>query len=86
MKENLQAQINAWSRDNDPLGCVDALRQIGRMVDVQDLSAVMGISSKQVYALACRGAIPHYRIGRAVRFDPTEIAEWLRAHSCGRRA
>ena len=85
MIENLRTLINAWPQDARPLCRVDALLGIDRMLSVRELSAVMGISGKQVYALAGRGAIPHYRIGRAVRFDPMEVAEWLRERSCGRR-
>ena len=85
MWENVRTKNNAWSQDARPLGCIDALLGIDRMLSVRELSVSIGISIQQLYALADRNAIPHYRIGRAVRFDPAEIAEWLRAHSCGRR-
>ena len=35
---------------------------------------------RTVYAWAKRNAIPHYRAGRLLRFDPVEVDEHLRAH------
>ena len=84
MEKIMPVQTEKLMHDERPLGRVDALRTLGRMLNVRELSATIGISGKQVYALAGRGAIPHIRIGRSLRFDPYEVAQWLRAHSCGR--
>lgn len=37
-------------------------------------------SRKQIYDLAQRGLIPHYRIEGSVRFSEGEIADWLEKH------
>jgi excisionase family DNA binding protein len=36
-----------------------------------------------VYELVRTGRIPHVRIGRAVRFSPTAVAEWMEAGGTG---
>lgn len=67
---------------------MDALHQLdttGHFLDAQALASILGTSAKLIYALASRGEIPHYRLGRVVRFSPTEVAAWLRERSCGMR-
>ena len=85
MELNTAAKNNVWPVDTHPLGCVDSLLRTQRMISVGKLSDIIGISDKQLYAIADRGEIPHYRIGRSLRFDPAEVALWLRERSCGRR-
>ena len=62
---------------------LDHLRHIEHLVDAAALSRLTGLSPKYIYALAARGEIPHYRIGRAIRFVPSEIAVWLLQRRCG---
>ena len=59
------------------------LRRIDQLVDATALSRLTGLSAKYLYALASRGEIPHYRIGRAIRFGPAEVADWLMRQRCG---
>jgi len=40
----------------------------------------IGWSRKQIYDLAQRGRIPHYRIEGSVRFKEDEVADWLQQH------
>ena len=66
---------------------MDALHQLDAtagLIDAHALAPILGISTKLIYALASRGEIPHYRMGRVVRFSPAEVAAWLRERSCGR--
>jgi excisionase family DNA binding protein len=43
-----------------------------------DLAVILGVDDKHIYRMAARGQIPSFRVGRAVRFDPQEVAKWLR--------
>jgi excisionase family DNA binding protein len=43
-----------------------------------ELAELLSINHKTVYKWAARERIPSYRMGRAVRFDPKMLAEWLR--------
>ena len=38
---------------------------------------------KQMAVPASSGGLPHYRLGRAVRFDPKQVREWWRGHAAG---
>jgi excisionase family DNA binding protein len=45
------------------------------------LAAVVGVSARMVLRLAERGQLPHYRIGRLVRFDVEEALAALMSQS-----
>ena len=44
----------------------------------KQVSKFTGISDKTIYELAARNAIPCYRVGSMVRFDPKDVAAWWR--------
>jgi excisionase family DNA binding protein len=43
-----------------------------------ELAKLFGVTRQQIYKLAAAGAIPSFRVGSAVRFDPNQVADWLR--------
>jgi excisionase family DNA binding protein len=43
----------------------------------------LGFSKQQVYALAASGDLPSVKFGRAVRFDPEDVEEFIREHRRG---
>lgn len=45
---------------------------------VSELCELLGVDDKHVYRMAARGTLPSFRVGGSVRFDPQEIANWLR--------
>jgi excisionase family DNA binding protein len=52
-----------------------------RLLSVAEASQLLGMSESFLYKLAESKAIPHLRLGRAVRFDIIKIDTWLRQHS-----
>lgn len=46
--------------------------------DALTIARSVGVDRFTIYALARRGAIPVYRIGRRVRFDLTEVKAAMR--------
>ena len=48
---------------------------------VRDVARILDVSVKQIYKMAAKGQIPSLRIANAVRFDPQEVAFWLRTKS-----
>ncbi|HTF63924.1 MAG TPA: helix-turn-helix domain-containing protein [Edaphobacter sp.] len=46
---------------------------------VCDLAELLGVDDKHIYRMAARGQLPSFRVGSAVRFDPQELAKWLRS-------
>lgn len=48
----------------------------GAMLTAAEAGARLGISARKVYELADTGELPHYRIGRAVRFAESDVLEY----------
>jgi excisionase family DNA binding protein len=44
---------------------------------IQDLSLYLGIKVSTLYAMVGDKKIPHYKVGRLVRFKKAEIDEWI---------
>jgi excisionase family DNA binding protein len=50
------------------------------MLTYQALARATGIRVATLYAMVCRGEVPHFRLGpRIIRFAAREIAEWMAA-------
>ncbi len=47
------------------------------LVDVKTAAQSLGISASLLYAYVERKQIPHYRLGRAIRFRRSELEAWL---------
>jgi hypothetical protein len=47
-----------------------------RLVNVRELAAAVGCSERQAYRIGTR--VPHYRVGRMLRFDLAEVLAVLR--------
>lgn len=45
------------------------------------LAEVLGVSRAHIFEQAARGLLPHYRIGRSVRFDLNEVLVAVRERS-----
>lgn len=48
-----------------------------------ELAPLIGVGRTAMYELAAEGRIPCYRIGTMLRFDPVQVAQWLREHQVG---
>jgi len=51
--------------------------QENKLLTISDISEYLSIKQKTVYAKVESGEIPHYRIGRLIRFRKEEIDDWL---------
>jgi len=60
----------------------DLVEQRKEALRVEDVARILDISSKQIYKMAAKGQIPSLKIANCVRFDPHDIATWLRGQSC----
>lgn len=45
---------------------------------VAEVATLLNVSERHVYKLVQSGEIPHVKIGKAVRFDAKDIADWIR--------
>ena len=49
------------------------------LLTVEDLCRWLKVPKATVYDWTHTGVIPHYKVGRLVRFNPHEIEAWLEA-------
>jgi excisionase family DNA binding protein len=50
------------------------------LIRPEEVAKILGCSVVYIYKLAQRGELPSYAFGRAVRFDPREISEFIKSH------
>jgi excisionase family DNA binding protein len=48
---------------------------------VAEVARILDVSIKKIYRMAAQGQIPSLKISNSIRFDPQEIAVWLRSQS-----
>ncbi len=54
----------------------DTLIEGATSADVKAAARFLGVSRSLVYAYVERKQIPHFRIGRCIRFSLSELAKW----------
>jgi excisionase family DNA binding protein len=61
------------------MSMVDVLEKTEHALTVAEVAKLLNISPRTIYHYVASGRIPGaVKIGSAVRFDPTELAGWLR--------
>lgn len=53
------------------------------LIDVKELSNRITVARSTIYQWVHEERIPHYRLGRLLRFDEDEVNSWL-LRRCGR--
>lgn len=61
------------------MNLIEQLEARSGAMKVAELCDLLGVDDKHVYRMAARGSLPSFHVGGAVRFDPQEVAKWLRA-------
>jgi len=51
--------------------------KIRKLVNVQQLSEIIGVKVATIYSWVSREYIPHIKLGRLVRFDLDAVFEWI---------
>ena len=59
-------------------------RSGGRLVDVLEISHILGVRTSWLYEHARKGKIPFVRVGRYLRFDVEEVLAFLRKGENGK--
>ena len=47
------------------------------LLSVPEMARWLKVSNVSVYAMVSRGELPHFHIGRRVRFNRGQIEDWL---------
>jgi excisionase family DNA binding protein len=55
------------------------LAQFRRALKTEEVSSVLGVSKKTVFKLVQAGALPAWRVGGQLRYNPTSVCEYLRS-------
>jgi excisionase family DNA binding protein len=45
---------------------------------VAEVAEMFGVTQQHVYKMAASGQLPSFRVAGSVRFDPEDLAQWLR--------
>jgi excisionase family DNA binding protein len=49
-----------------------------KALTVQEVAELLGVSDKHIYEMTADGTLPAFHVGRSVRLDPQDVADWLR--------
>ncbi len=60
------------------MNLIEQLEARNGAMKVSELCELLGVDDKHIYRMAARGSLPCFHVGGAVRFDPQEVAKWLR--------
>ena len=60
------------------MNLIEKLEARSGAMKVTELCELLGVDDKHIYRMAARGSLPSFHVGGAVRFDPQEVAKWLR--------
>jgi len=53
-------------------------RPTGLVWTIEDVARELKVSVRHVYRLLAEDKIPHAKVGRLVRFSPSQIEEWIK--------
>lgn len=57
---------------------IETLKSKTGALKVAEVARLFGVTPQHIYKMAARGTIPSFRVSGSVRFDPDEIATWLK--------
>jgi excisionase family DNA binding protein len=53
------------------------------LLTVSEAARLLRITTRSIYQMVAESRIPYRRVGRAVRFEQTELMEWTKAQANG---
>ena len=57
---------------------------MGKLLEAEDVAAMLGMSKDWIYAEARADRIPHVRLGRYIRFRAETVEDWIRERERGK--
>lgn len=60
------------------MSIIETLEKAEHALTVPEVSRLLSVSQRTIYQYAASGRIPALKIGSAIRFDPHELARWIR--------
>jgi excisionase family DNA binding protein len=65
----------------DPMILAEIVEGKKEALRVAEVARILDVSIKKIYRMAAKGQIPSLKISNSIRFDPRDIAVWLRCQS-----
>lgn len=57
-----------------------------KVLTIEDVADLTGLSKSHIYNLTCRKEIPYYRLrGKQIYFDRTEVEAWMKQNRVNTR-
>jgi excisionase family DNA binding protein len=60
------------------MSLIAQLEKETRVLRARDVAKLFQVTPQHVYKMAAAGSLPSFRLAGAIRFDPHELATWLR--------
>jgi excisionase family DNA binding protein len=60
------------------MSLITQLEKETRVLRARDVAKLFQVTPQHVYKMAAAGSLPSFRLAGAIRFDPHELATWLR--------
>jgi len=60
------------------MNLIEQLETETRVLRARDVARLFQVTPQHVYKMAACGRLPSFRLAGAIRFDPHELANWLR--------
>jgi excisionase family DNA binding protein len=57
---------------------IEILESRKEALTVPQVAELLGVSDKHIYEMTADGTLPAFHVGRSVRLDPQDVADWLR--------
>jgi len=57
---------------------IQVLESRREALTVHEVANLLGVSDKHIYEMTADGTLPAFHVGRSVRLDPQDVADWLR--------
>jgi excisionase family DNA binding protein len=48
------------------------------LVNIHQMASILGLPVSWLYRRTCEGKMPHYKLGKYVRFDPDEVMSFVK--------
>ena len=58
---------------------IEMLEKRNEALKVAEVARILGVTPQHIYKMASAGLIPCFHVKGAIRFWPSEVAEWIKA-------
>jgi excisionase family DNA binding protein len=62
------------------LSFADRIGKMKKLLTVREVAELLGENKFTIYRRCERGDMPHIKIRSSTKFDPAQLAKWLRDH------